>query len=147
MQRFRGDDSLRAIEFVLYNEREIRLAVYEAKNAVAGHSGGAPSGHAYIADPTAVQAVRNSVELPVITLADGKTLSWPERWIAFIDKLRSWAQLDDVAEGVLFDRYHEEPWQQTCYRLNISHGKYTDYLAKIRNQARVIAAKFDLIEI
>ena len=147
MQRFRGDESLRAIEFVLYNEREIRLAVYETKNATAGHTGGAPSGHAYIADPTAVQAVRNSVELPMVTLSDNKTLYQPERWLAFVDKLKSWAAKDDVADGVLFDRYHGEPYQRTCYRLNISHGKDTDYLSKIRNHAKVIAAKVEWIEI
>ena len=147
MQRFRGDDSLRAIEFVLYNEREIRLAVFEARNNSVCHTGGSPSGHAYIADPTAIQAVRNAEELPSVTLSDGKTLSLPEKWLSVIDKLREWASLDTIAHGILHDRYHEEPWQYSTNRLNISHTTYTNYLDRIRTQAKIIAAKFDLIEI
>ena len=147
MQRFRGDNSLRLIEFVLYKERDIRLAVYEAKNATSAHTGGAPSGHAYIADPTAVQAVRNSVELPSVTFPNGKTLYWPERWLAVVDKLRKWTEDRAIAGGILYDRYHFVPYQITCIRLNISHGTYKNHLKMLRYQAKIIAAKFDLIDV
>ena len=147
MQRFRGDNETRKIEFVLYCEKEIRLAVQEARLATSGHTGGLPSGHAYVADPTAVQAIRNASEVIVIELFGGIRLAFPERWLAVVDKLRSWASGDPVTNGVLADRYKHISYQKTIERLHVSEWVYKDRLRRIRDQAKLIAAKFDLIEV
>ena len=147
MQRFRGDNELRKIEFVLYCEKEIRLAVMEAKICPAGFTGGCPSGHAYIADPTAVQAVRNASEVLVVEIFGGKRLAFPERWLAMVDKLRAWASRDPIMYGVLHDRYKHVTARESVERLHTSDGVYKDRLRRIRDQAKLIAAKFDLIEV
>lgn len=147
MQRFRGDDTLRKIEFVLYCEKEIRLAVMEAKLGVAGHSGGCPTGHAYIADPTAVQAIRNSSEVLVVDIFGGKRLAFPERWLALVDRLRAWAASEPITAGIFLDRYSHVSYQSTLDRLHISDWVYKDRLRKIRDKAKLIAAKMDLIDV
>lgn len=147
MQRFRGDNELRKIEFVLYCEKEIRFAVMEAKLCVHRHHVGCPSGHAYVADPTAVQAIRNASEILVVEIFGGKRLAFPERWLALVDRLRLWASSEPITEGVFADRYNHVSYQSTVNRLHISDWVYKDRLRKIRTKAMLIAAKMDLIEV
>ena len=72
---------IRKIDFVFYNEAEIRLLVKEARSKLEEHaikrSGGT-------ADPTAREAISNLTPLKSITLK-GKELSRPEDWLQVID--------------------------------------------------------------
>ena len=79
---------IRKIDFVFYNEAEIRLLVKEARSKLEEHaikrSGGT-------ADPTAREAISNLTPVKSITLK-GKELSRPEDWLQVIDNSYDWAR-------------------------------------------------------
>lgn len=80
------DKAYRLVEKILRNQRSIERAVKEARMQSGGHSGGG-SGHAYISDPTAQQAVRLATELQAVTLDNGWTVRLPERWLKIVQHL------------------------------------------------------------
>lgn len=69
---------------ILYNERNIELAIKEARMRTTGHTGGAAGGHAYVSDPTAQTAVRLVSALKSVTLDDGWVVRQPERWMRVV---------------------------------------------------------------
>lgn len=80
------NNAYRLVERVLRNQRGIERAVKEARMQSGGHSGGS-SGHAYISDPTAQQAVRLATELQAVTLDNGLVVRLPERWLKIVQHL------------------------------------------------------------
>ena len=66
MQRESRDANVRKIEYMIRHEKQIAEAVTEAKLAPRGHTGGAPSGHSFVSDPTAAQAIRNADEVSIV---------------------------------------------------------------------------------
>ena len=80
MQRRSRDKNVRIFEFMIRNEKRIREAVEEARSGKGGRTGGATSGHCYIPDPTAGEAIRNTEEIHCVEIEGGGTVKWPERW-------------------------------------------------------------------
>lgn len=84
-QRMRRYGSNNHIEGIFRREKEIKQAVWEAKNDSRGHTGGGNSGHALMSDPTASAALHQVDEVREVTLPDGYNVRWPERWLRVID--------------------------------------------------------------
>ena len=67
-QRMRRYGSNNHIEGIFRREKEIKQAVWEAKNDSRGHTGGGNSGHALVSDPTASAALNQVDEVREVTL-------------------------------------------------------------------------------
>ena len=119
MQRRRQNQPyIRKIEFVFYNEDEIRAAVFEARNEPAfvpiirNASG--------LSDPTAKEAIINLTPLPTVKVK-GTELELPEKWLLVIDKTYAWAKKQgEVKYEVARRRYNGEDYRKTCSELHIS---------------------------
>lgn len=147
MQRKSADDNIRIIEHILYKEQAIREAVEDYRASRGGHSGGAPSGHAFISDPTAGEAIRNVEEICVVTIDSGERIFKPERWLLLINELKVWAEKDSIKCGLLKRRYHGEDYKVTCLELAISQATYSTNLQEIRAYALAIACQLELVKL
>lgn len=147
MQRRSQDDNIRVIECILYKERSIRQAVEDYRASSGGHTGGGPSGHAFISDPTAGEAVRNISEIHSVTLDSGEQVYHPERWLKLCGELKKWANNDAVKGGILKRRYHGEDYRVTCLELSISQGTYSLNLQEIRAYALALACQLELVKL
>jgi len=96
-------DSVDKIKYIFRHSREIKDAVLEAKMGAGGHTGGAPSGHSYISDPTPAAALRRVEEINCITLQDKNKVFKPERWLRVIDAVKAWVSAD-VIDNEIFHR-------------------------------------------
>ena len=108
-QRMRRDGSNTHIERMFRREKEIKQAVWEAKNDSHGRTGGGNSGHALVSDPTAAAAMHQVEEVREVTLADGYNVRWPERWLRVIN--------------ATYDKY---PASERAIRLRCSGYAYAD---------------------
>lgn len=153
MQRRSRDKNVRTFEFMIRNERKIREAVEEARANKGGHSGGTPTGHAFISDPTAGEAIRNAEELSFVELDGGGRVEWPERWISVIDAVRAWCEPSYLRREILRRKYAGESWVRTCSEIKdakneyIKESKYRRILAAIRNYALQCAAQVQVIKV
>ena len=69
------------VETMLRNQTAIERAVDEARaEQRGGHSGGGSSGHAFVSDPTAQQAVTAALPLSSVTLDNGYVVREPEKF-------------------------------------------------------------------
>ena len=136
---------IKKIDFIFYNEKEIRLAVLEARNSgkpLCEVPGRNASG---VSDPTARDAMYNLTPLPVIKI-NGQDLRLPERWLIVIDKTYAWAKSQsDVHYEVARRRYAEEDYRKTCRELHISQQYQSKIMENIRIYAALQAAQFNLI--
>jgi len=141
MQRKSTDDNIRIIESMLYKQSEIREAVRDVRAGHGGHTGGSPTGHAFISDTTAMEAIRHIEEVPLVNLDTGEKIHYPERWIKLFDSLAEWARGDFVKKGLLQRRYSGEDYRSTCADLSISPTTYFCNLQEIRNYSLAIACQ------
>ena len=81
MQRRTADANIRIIENMLYKQKAIRAAVLDYRASKGGHTGGGVTGHAFVSDPTAGEALRNVEEVGAVILTTGEKICKPERWI------------------------------------------------------------------
>ena len=141
-----SDDAIRRIEWVFRREKAIRQAVYEKRMDRGGFTGGDGNGHCRISDPTALQAIRNVIELETIIIDDGGRIMYPEKWLRVIDKMREWCKEDTINAEIFRRRYEdEEAYYRTSMELHITGALYYQRLLKIRNQAKIFAAYEQLI--
>lgn len=147
MQRRSRDKNVRAFEFMMRNERKIRDAVEETRVSKKGSTGRTPTGHAYISDPTAGEAIRNVEELSFVEIEGGGRVEWPERWLRVIDAVRAWCEPDAVRAEILRRRYNGESYVVTCREVHISSRVYHDVLYKIRVYAVQCAAQVQVIKV
>ena len=91
MQRTAREMAYNRVEFVLRNETEIRRTVNErrAELSANGHSGGGSTGHAFVSDPTAIQAIKAVEPLKAVTLNSGYTVHSPEKWLDIVTLMYS----------------------------------------------------------
>ena len=70
------------IEFCLWYEKDIRLAIQDARESArrGGVTGGNGSGHMRVSDPTAVQALRALRKLNVLDIPYGMPYGINKRW-------------------------------------------------------------------
>lgn len=147
MQRRSRDRNVRAFEFVMRNERKIREAVKEVRLCKKGYTGGSPTGHAHIADPTAGEAIRRAEELSFVEIEGGGRVEWPERWIRVIDAVRAWCEPNNVRREILRRRYGGENYLTTCIEVHISERLYHFTLKDIRSYALQCAAQVQVIKV
>lgn len=153
MQRRSRDRNVRTFEFMMRSEKRIREAVKEAKANKGGHTGGTPTGHAFIPDPTASEAIRNAEELRFVELGDGGKVEWPERWLRVIDAVRAWCEPSYLRREILRRRYSGESWTKTCAELTISRERYLsetryrEIIRSIRSYALQCAAQVQVIKV
>ena len=147
MQRESRDANVRKIEFMIRHEKQIAEAVAEAKLAPRGHTGGAPSGHSFVSDPTAAQAIRNADEVSIVDLAGGGRVEFPERWLKVIAAVREWCGQDSIRGEIFKRRYAGESYITTCYTLHIVQQTYSVLLRDIRDYAIKCACQVQLIKV
>ena len=148
MQRESRDANVRKIEYMIRHERQIAEAVTEAKLAPRGHTGGAPSGHSFVSDPTAAQAIRNADEVSLVEIDGGGRVEWPERWLKVVGAVRNWCN-NDIFKAAIFTRRYEqnENSHATCAAVNIEINTYYYFLREIRNYAAQCAAQCQVIRV
>ena len=100
MQRRTGNKNVDKIEEIFRRERELSDAVLEVKVGTKGHTGGTPTGHSYISDPTAISAIRRAVELETVSLKDGTRIFKPEKWLEVIHAVKDWCAKDTLKDEV-----------------------------------------------
>ncbi len=140
-----SDSITRLIERIFCARRKIEIAVYERKNGYGASTftGGASTGHCRIPDPTAMQAIRNAVELECVTLDDGFYIVKPERWLRVYHAVKEFCSEDPVDMEIFIRRYdrgeHGVP-------ITIEQSVYSRHLLKIRNHAKMCAAQEQLVK-
>ena len=148
MQRESRDANVRKIEYMIRHERQIAEAVTEAKLAPRGHTGGAPSGHSFVSDPTAAQAIRNADEVSIVDLEGGGRVEFPERWLRVVRAVRSWCGRDTVKAEIFKRRYSlNENSSLTCMGINVEVPTYYVILREIRNFALACAAQEQIVKV
>lgn len=146
MQRESRDANVRKIEYMIRHEKAIADAVEEVKLSPRGHTGGTPTGHSYIPDPTASQALRRAAEIPVV-MVDGRKVFFPERWLAVINAVREWCGKDSIKAEIFRRRYSGESYLSTCYALHIAQATYSVMMFEIRNFAIQCACQAQLVQV
>ena len=148
-QRKSGSANVDKIEDIFRREKEIREAVWEAKLGAGGHTGGAPSGHSYISDPTPAQALRLAEELPCVQLYPSKDKIFrPEAWLSVVDAVKAWCGHDTIKAEIYNRRYAlGETSHSTCREINIEVPTYYVILREIRNFALACAAQAQVIRV
>lgn len=147
MQRRSRDKNVRAFEFMMRNERKIRDVVEETRASKKGRTGRTPTGHAYISDPTAGEAIRNAEELHFVEIEGGGRVEWPERWLRVIDAVRAWCEPDAIRVEILRRRYSGESYIITCTAIHISERRYHDILFQLRSYALQCAAQMQVVKV
>ncbi len=140
MQRKTGNGYIRKIDFVFYNEKQIREAVLDARNKphMPGQNG---SG---IGDPTASAAIRNVTPIRKVNVK-GELLEWPEDWLRVVDATYAWCDNDRLI--VARDRYNGVDYRLTCAKIIIGKSQYFRLLDDARNYAALCAAQLGLIKV
>ena len=136
---------IRKVDFVFYNEREIREAVLEERDTCS--SAPIVRNSSGVSDPTAREAIYNLSPLPVIRI-NGQELRLPERWLVVIEKTYAWAKSQsDVHYEVAKRRYRGEDYRVTCRELHISNTTRRNMFETIRIYAALQAAQMNVIYI
>lgn len=133
----------KTVEWYLFHEKEIKLAVAEARLDVA-FTGNA--GSAVISSPTENAALRNIEPLQKVVLSDGAEVFEPERWLLAIKKI--YAGLDKKQNTIARKRYRQgESYTRTCINLGISQNTYFHTLNSVKSYAVVVAVQAGLIKV
>ena len=128
---------IRLIEWVLLNERSIRLAVIEERERQKEYAG---------EDPTGRTAVRLASPIGLLVVG-GKELKRPEEWLRILELVYHHIPKGDMLE-VLKARYkRREHYSVTCSRLAMSQGKYQNTVRKVRDYVQMVAIQEGLIRI
>jgi len=149
LQRESRDANVRKIEYMIRHEKQIAEAVEEAKLSPSSNLSGEHTGHSYIPDPTASQAIRHAAEVPKV-FVDGRTVEWPERWLKVIRAVRAWC-VEDSIRGEIFRRryggHRKESRFLTMDSLHIAERTYYSVLDDIRAYAIQCAAQAQVVRV
>ncbi len=134
------------IERIFRARKKIELAVYERKQGYGASTftGGASTGHCRVPDPTAMQAIRNAVELETVALDDGFRILFPERWLRVCNAVREFCDGDPIDREIFSRRYDK---CENGVPISIEQSVYSRHLLKIRNHAKMCAAQEQLIRV
>ena len=132
------------IEGIFRREKEIKQAVWEAKNDSRGHTGGGNSGHALVSDPTAAAAMHMVDEIRTVTLDDGFVVKWPERWLSVIHA--TYTKCAGSA-GALKLRYAGCGYVEACNELHVGKSTYFSMLNDADNFALAAACQLGLVKV
>lgn len=134
---------IRKIDFVFYNEEEIRQQIMDERNKAAAPSMRNGSG---VSDPTAKEAIYNIVPLEGIKVA-GRELKWPEKWVEVIDKTYDWSkkQAGKLRYKIAKMKYTGKDYRKICEACHVSARFYYTLIENFRKYAANRAAKLRLI--
>ena len=136
------------IEEMFRREKELRETVLERKLGGGGRTGGAPTGHSYVSDPTAVGALRLAAKLNSVALFNGYIVYQPEAWLSVIDAVKTWCGRDELRSEIYRRRYKlGESYKTSCWDLHISSSTYHFLLVEIRNYALACAAQAQVVRV
>ena len=126
---------IRKIDFIFYNENEIRLAVLEAK------VGGKPvmempiHNANNVSDPTATKAIQSMTPITTIRIK-GQDLHQPEKWLTVIDKTYAWTrENDNLRYQIAKLKYKGIDYRMICLGQHISIRFLYTLLEKFRGYA------------
>ena len=139
-----SDGVKQLIERVFRAKKKIELAIYERKHGYGASTftGGASTGHCRVPDPTAMHAIRNAVELEMVTLEDGFRVIFPERWLRVFNAVREFCS-DDPIDREIFSRRYDKC--DNGIPISIEQSVYSRHLLKIMNHAKMCAAQEQLV--
>ena len=134
LQRISKKSWIRKIDFVFYNEAEIRLAVLESKF----NDKPAPAiirNTSKISDPTASEAIVNLTPIAAVKIK-GQDLRQPEKWLTVIDKSYTWAiESNNLKYQVAKLKYKGIDYKMICIERHISIRFLYTLLEKFRGYA------------
>lgn len=131
------DAKNRLVEWVLLNERSIRMAVMEEREKQKERGG---------ADPTGRTATRLASPISLL-MVEGCEIERPEEWLRILELVYSHIPRGDMLD-ILKARYQKrEHYSATCARLLMSQGKYQNLVRKVRDYVRMVAIQEGLIRI
>lgn len=139
------------IEKRFYQYEKIKLAVWEARHdSGANKTGGNGSGHAFVSDPTANAAMRESMPLYAVTIEIGKneveTVKQPEKWLKVIEATYKRYKGGPI-EQLLKRRYAGESHTQICMELCISQNVYYCMLREVSRFSLACACQEGLVRV
>ena len=143
MQRRARQGYIRKIDFVFYNEREIRRGVMEIREDPAPSQKTSVKVLAF-SDPTSMSAIRNATPIEKIVFGE-HVLENPEKWLNVIDRTYNWA--DELTKSIARGRYKKEDYRETCLKQNCSERVYYLRLREFRYRAAMIAAGLQLLTV
>lgn len=146
---------------MFWNYQKIKRAVEDARLELGyyssgGKTGGAPTNHSFVSDPTAILAMKHSAPIRQVTIDSGKTteevIKLPEKWLFVVEHTyRHFGEYDnttgDVVQCVLTKRFQNEPWPATCAKLEITKDKYYSARDIGIRYARECAIQLGLIKV
>ena len=136
------DKYIKKIDFVFFNEKNIRQAVIEEREDAIKPELKNGSG---LSDPTARDAIRNLTPLPFIKLA-GEILKFPESWLNVIDKTYNWCKRQSACHYETVRRkYLGIHYRKICFDLHISITTFHNLINRARQYAALQAVQLNLI--
>lgn len=131
------DAKNRLVEWVLLNERSIRMAVMEEREKQKERDG---------ADPTGRTATRLASPISLL-MVEGCEIEKPEEWLRILELVYSHIPRGDMLD-ILIARYkRREHYTATCSRLAMSQGKYQNLVGRVREYVQMVAIQEGLIRI
>ena len=134
------------VETMLRNQTAIERAVDEARaEQRGGHSGGGSSGHAFVSDPTAQQAVTASIPLRSVTLDNGYVVREPEKWLGIIHYLYEHFPAADASAMRYF--YDGHSAVETSMRREISERSVYNIRDDFKAMGVELACQYGLVSV
>ena len=134
------------VETMLRNQTAIERAVAEARaEQRSGRSGGGSSGHAFVSDPTAQQAVTASLPLRSVTLDNGYVVRDPERWLGIVHYLYTHFPAADAAAMRFFYSGHSAV--ETGMKCNIGGSTVYHIREDFRAAGVELACQYGLVSV
>lgn len=134
------------VETMLRNQTAIERAVDEARaEQRGGHSGGGSSGHAFVSDPTAQQAVTASIPLRSVTLDNGYVVREPEKWLGIIHYLYEHFPAADASAMRYF--YDGHSAVETSVRREISERSVYNIRDDFKAMGVELACQYGLVSV
>ena len=134
------------VETMLRNQTAIERAVDEARaEQRGGHSGGGSSGHAFVSDPTAQQAVTAALPLSSVTLDNGYVVREPEKWLGIIHYLYEHFPAADALTMRYFYGGHNAV--ETSMRREISERSVYNIRDDFKAMGVELACQFGLVSV
>ena len=134
------------VETMLRNQTAIERAVDEARaEQRGGHSGGGSSGHAFVSDPTAQQAVTASIPLRSVTLDNGYVVREPEKWLGIIHYLYEHFPAADASAMRYF--YDGHSAVETSVRREISERSVYNICDDFKAMGVELACQYGLVSV
>ena len=134
------------VETMLRNQIAIERAVAEARaEQRSGRSGGGSSGHAFVSDPTAQQAVTASIPLRSVTLDNGYVVREPEKWLGIIHYLYEHFPAADASTMRYF--YDGHSAVETSMRREISERSVYNIRDDFKAMGVELACQYGLVSV